>query len=129
MKSGAEGAHFFGALLLTFSFDKHNYISKIICNICRDSNIVSCFAILGYSNHTLFYREPNNLILIGCCYHKSLGNVICNRPVMVDINEVTQANFCLSNFALFVNITDIYGGNLTGFYKIRCNISAPKYHS
>lgn len=23
MKSGAEGAHFFGALLLTFSFDKH----------------------------------------------------------------------------------------------------------
>lgn len=24
MKSGAEGAHFFGALLLTFSFDKHN---------------------------------------------------------------------------------------------------------
>ena len=27
MKSGAEGAHFFGALLLTFSFDKHNVIS------------------------------------------------------------------------------------------------------
>ena len=24
MKSGADGAHFFGALLLTFSFDKHN---------------------------------------------------------------------------------------------------------
>lgn len=24
MKSGAEGAHFFGALLLTFSFDKHS---------------------------------------------------------------------------------------------------------
>ena len=24
MKSGAEGAHFFGSLLLTFSFDKHN---------------------------------------------------------------------------------------------------------
>jgi len=23
MKSGADGAHFFGALLLTFSFDKH----------------------------------------------------------------------------------------------------------
>ena len=27
MKSGAEGAHFFGALLLTFSFDKHNGIT------------------------------------------------------------------------------------------------------
>ena len=26
MKSGAEGAHFFGALLLTFSFDKHTNI-------------------------------------------------------------------------------------------------------
>ncbi|MEQ2445102.1 hypothetical protein WMO64_16770, partial [Pseudoflavonifractor sp. CLA-AP-H29] len=25
MKSGAEGAHFFGALLLTFSFDKHSF--------------------------------------------------------------------------------------------------------
>lgn len=25
MKSGAEGAHFFGALLLTFSFDKHTH--------------------------------------------------------------------------------------------------------
>lgn len=37
---------------------------------------------------------------------------------MVDINEVTQANFCLSNFALFVNITDVYGGNLTEFYNI-----------
>ena len=24
MKSGADGAHFFGALLLTFSFDKHS---------------------------------------------------------------------------------------------------------
>ena len=28
MKSGAEGAHFFGALLLTFSFDKH---TKLYC--------------------------------------------------------------------------------------------------
>lgn len=27
MKSGAEGAHFFGALLLTFSFDKHNVLN------------------------------------------------------------------------------------------------------
>ena len=27
MKSGAEGAHFFGALLLTFSFDKHTKCS------------------------------------------------------------------------------------------------------
>ena len=25
MKSGAEGAHFLGALLLTFSFDKHTF--------------------------------------------------------------------------------------------------------
>ena len=31
MKSGAEGAHFFGALLLTFSFDKHRiYESNVI---------------------------------------------------------------------------------------------------
>ena len=29
MKSGAEGAHFFGALLLTFSFDKHTNIIHI----------------------------------------------------------------------------------------------------
>ena len=28
MKSGAEGAHFFGALLLTFSFDKHRLSQK-----------------------------------------------------------------------------------------------------
>lgn len=27
MKSGAEGAHFFGALLLTFSFDKHRTVA------------------------------------------------------------------------------------------------------
>lgn len=27
MKSGAEGAHFLGALLLTFSFDKHTSTS------------------------------------------------------------------------------------------------------
>lgn len=33
MKSGAEGAHFFGALLLTFSFDKHKgqRVFGIIC--------------------------------------------------------------------------------------------------
>ena len=28
MKSGAEGAHFFGALLLTFSFDKHSELER-----------------------------------------------------------------------------------------------------
>ena len=32
MKSGAEGAHFFGALLLTFSFDKHTNIIHIADN-------------------------------------------------------------------------------------------------
>ena len=30
MKSGAEGAHFLGALLLTFSFDKHSYGDKFV---------------------------------------------------------------------------------------------------
>lgn len=34
MKSGAEGAHFFGALLLTFSFDKHsNSLNGIAFNL------------------------------------------------------------------------------------------------
>lgn len=32
MKSGAEGAHFLGALLLTFSFDKHTNIIHIADN-------------------------------------------------------------------------------------------------
>ena len=30
MKSGADGAHFFGALLLTFSFDKHIGTKKLV---------------------------------------------------------------------------------------------------
>lgn len=30
MKSGAEGAYFLGALLLTFSFDKHSYADKFV---------------------------------------------------------------------------------------------------
>ena len=33
MKSGAEGAHFFGALLLTFSFDKH-IVSALLFGNC-----------------------------------------------------------------------------------------------
>jgi len=36
MKSGAEGAHFFGALLLTFSFDKH---STYYYTSCEDTFI------------------------------------------------------------------------------------------
>ena len=43
MKSGAEGAHFFGALLLTFSFDKHSArstaadIDRIIGKKCSNN--------------------------------------------------------------------------------------------
>lgn len=33
MKSGAEGAHFFGALLLTFSFDKHILLTPVRMNL------------------------------------------------------------------------------------------------
>ena len=49
MKSGAEGAHFFGALLLTFSFDKHIYeYLRLSCrahvNFLNDSSVFE-FAI------------------------------------------------------------------------------------
>ena len=48
MKSGAEGAHFFGALLLTFSFDKHIdliqyrvvYLLHIAHNVKNFTNIL-----------------------------------------------------------------------------------------
>lgn len=33
MKSGAEGAHFFGALLLTFSVDKHILLTPVRMNL------------------------------------------------------------------------------------------------
>lgn len=44
MKSGAEGAHFFGALLLTFSFDKHRPMTSLSINSAAIPNTFRIFA-------------------------------------------------------------------------------------
>ena len=68
MKSGAEGAHFLGALLLTFSFDKHSH-SMIILNgddLCMtlynpDEQLKDIVFSLVHAEGLFFYkahREP-----------------------------------------------------------------------
>ena len=50
MKSGAEGAHFFGALLLTFTFDKHRsgaFSLRIHTAGAKGSVFSSVFNLLG----------------------------------------------------------------------------------
>jgi len=47
MKSGADGAHFFGALLLTFSFDKH----KFELFIAKQHRAIQNATILAFELH------------------------------------------------------------------------------
>ena len=51
MKSGAEGAHFFGALLLTFSFDKHiSPCDSILSVDCAGTTLLLVFSSLEISD-------------------------------------------------------------------------------
>ena len=75
MKSGAEGAHFFGALLLTFSFDKHTpYLLRIAEEIKPTSKWIiyyyseddkkrlkDVFGILGLSRKFETYFLPSRM--------------------------------------------------------------------
>ena len=48
MKSGADGAHFFGALLLTFSFDKHSHCTSLPVN---QISVIADFSVIFPFQH------------------------------------------------------------------------------
>ena len=50
MKSGAEGAHFLGALLLTFSFDKHSVSMATLYNLVFHNKIHPKDSYLSFSD-------------------------------------------------------------------------------
>ena len=58
MKSGAEGAHFFGALLLTFSFDKHKHGQK--STLLSNNLTTSCIIKIIYDFPNTF-QDKNEI--------------------------------------------------------------------
>lgn len=84
MKSGAEGAHFFGALLLTFSFDKHNPETVVVSGFSEPISFSvrkvgtlhqkRYFAFLCYRGHFLLHKPGVKMMTRGL-FHFS-GNLI-----------------------------------------------------
>ena len=56
MKSGAEGAHFFGALLLTFSFDKH--IARNMAIKFQKKIIKATHSSISLNDDTFYLETP-----------------------------------------------------------------------
>ena len=93
-----------------------NNIIKIIRYISRNANIITSFAILRERHLTFFYGKSFYFLITRSGFHKRIMQILCNCPIVVNINKITKPNTFLSRFALFINAANFYSGDITQFY-------------
>ena len=93
-----------------------NNIIKIICYISRNTNIITSFAIFRKRHLTFLYGKSFYFLITRSGFHKRISHILCNRPIMVNVNKIAKSNTFLSRFTLFVNTANFYSGDITQFY-------------